>query len=801
MSEGMPTVFFGYPSRPAALREIVARAAKRLGETAGITPRTWESLSVGGRFVISEITKAIDTADLAVFEVTSLNQNVMFELGYAIGARKRVWLLYDPTDHFAERRWKQLRLLTTVGYAPYANSEHVRVAFLKEQPQLAADTIFDQAIVPALQQALFPSIFYLSSPHNSEAERDLRRRIQDEQRQGLSCQIDDATESAVQPLSWYAQQIYAANAVLIHLLSPERVGAEVHNARAALIGGLAHGMDRPLLMVAHEGYPAPIDYQDLLYVYRTANEAVSYVDRWLNRELASVHAQSRDTDVKKRRLHLATELRSLRLGEHVAENEVDILDEYFVETATFDQILEAKTMVYVGRKGTGKTANLMRASEILANDKRQLVCVVKPYGYEMDSVVRLMNRFAQADTQSYVVEALWKFLLLSEITLAAAAEIEARPFTPERKSPEAELLRYLEGEGNVLTYDFAVRLERAIEDLLKLPAGEGVEDERARITQALHDTHIEALRALLGRVLTKKTRVAVLVDNLDKPWDRGEDLDALATFLLGLLTAVVRLEHDFARSDSWRRPIPLTLAVLLRSDIFSRVVRAAREPDKIPFMRLVWDDPEVLLRVVEERFVAAKEGQAEPGELWSQYFTDQVGALPTKSYILSRILPRPRDLVYFCNAAITTAINRRHDRIESDDVLEAEKIYSQFAFEALLVEAESMGIPLETVLYYFAGQPPVIDRESVVRILEDADVPPDDRLQALENLRVLSFLGVETHNGQFAFSDDQREMQLSDVLAKRLEESRHAPYRFRIHPAFRAYLEIADEGDPVLSSV
>jgi hypothetical protein len=795
----LPSVFFGYPSRPELLRETIARAAKRLGETAGIKPKIWESLGVGGRLVISEITKAIKAADLAVFEVTALNQNVMFELGYAIGAEKRIWLLYDPSDHLADRRWKQLRLLTTVGYAPYANSEHVRIAFAKDQPHLATDTIFEQAIVPALQQALFSSLFYVSSPNNSEAERDLRRRVLEEQRQGVSCQIDDATESSVQPLSWYAQQIYAANAVVIHLLSPDRVGSEIHNARSALIGGLAHGMERPLLMVAHEGYPPPIDYQDLLYVYRSANECVTYVDRWLNTALAEVHAESRDVAVRRRRLHLATELRSLRLGEHVAENEVDILDEYFIETAAFDQVLNAKTMVFVGRKGTGKTANLIRAREILQDDKRQLVCVVKPYGYEMDSVVRLMHRFGGADSQSYVVEALWKFLLMSEITLAAAAEIEARPASPQPGSAEADLLVYLGGKGNILTYDFAVRLERAIEGLLELPSASGIEDERAQITEALHDTQIQALRALLGRVLTSKTRVAVLVDNLDKPWDKGKDLDKLSTFLLGLLTAIGRLEADFARSDSWRRPVPLTLAVLLRSDIFARVVRAAREPDKIPFTRLVWDDRELLLRVVEERYVAARDGAASPEELWEQYFVPRIGLVPTRDHILNRILPRPRDLVYFCNAAITTAINRRHDRIEPEDILEAEKIYSQFAFEALLVEDEAIGVPLETILYEFAGLTPLLSEGDLTGILDGAQVPLEERVRAID-LRVLSFLGLETRDGEFAYSDDPREMQLSDVLAKRLGEHRHSNVRYRVHPAFRPYLEIPDEGDPVMAA-
>jgi len=363
-----------------------------------------------------------------------------------------------------------------------------------------------------------------------------------------------------------------------------------------------------------------------------------------------------------------------------------VLAEYFVETAAFDEVLNSKVMVFVGRKGTGKTANLLRAGEILEDDRRRLVSIIKPFGYELEAVVRLLERFPSPDAQDYVVEALWKYLLLSEIALTAAAEIERRPASPDAGSPEAELLEYLDGPGSTLALDFAVRLERAIETLLDLPTQARIEDERARITEALHGKPIRDLRRLLGRLLERRTQVAVLIDNLDKPWDRSTNLDVLSTFLLGLLTAVGRLESDFAREDSWRRPVPLTLGVFLRSDIFARVLRVAREPDKIPFIRLAWDDPELLLRVVDERYNAAREQAATEGELWSKYFTSRVRGIETRDYILKRILPRPRDIVYFCNAAITTAVNRRHTRIEEDDIFEAERIYSQFSFEALLVE-------------------------------------------------------------------------------------------------------------------
>ena len=43
-------------------------------------------------------------------------------------------------------------------------------------------------------------------------------------------------------------------------------------------------------------------------------------------------------------------------------------------------------------------------------------------------------------------------------------------------------------------------------------------------------------------------------------------------------------------------------------------------------------------------------------------------------------------MVYMCNAAVMAAVNGRHDIVEEDDILAAEMNYSQFAYEALLVE-------------------------------------------------------------------------------------------------------------------
>jgi len=345
------TVFFGYPARPDLLRETLNNAALAIDrDIPDVRCQTWESLKIGGKLVISPILAAIDAAEVAIFEVTQLNENVMFELGYAIGSRTKIWLLRDPSEKAAERDWKKMSTLATVGFAPYANSEHIRVAYRKERPDEQKTSIFDEEIAPVLEPLSTPALFYIQNLHDNEAARALTRRVYDEEKQGLRVITADPRESAVMPLAWYGQQIYASSAVIAHFEAPTKSGAEIHNARCALIAGLARGMGRPLLMLAQLQYLAPIDYKDLLYIYGTAEYAVSYSDTWLTKNLASAYAEIKTGTLRASRLQLSTELKSLRFGDHVAENEADVLVEYFLETPAFDDVVAKRRQCSLGAK-------------------------------------------------------------------------------------------------------------------------------------------------------------------------------------------------------------------------------------------------------------------------------------------------------------------------------------------------------------------------------------------------------------------------------------------------------------------
>ena len=138
--------------------------------------------------------------------------------------------------------------------------------------------------------------------------------------------------------------------------------------------------------------------------------------------------------------------------------------------------------------------------------------------------------------------------------------------------------------------------------------------------------------------------MAILIDNLDKAWERGADYERLSRMIFGLLTAVGKVAAEFGREDRWKKRVNLTLAVFLRADIFSVVRRFAREPDKIKTLQVRWTDPALLARVIEDRYIAAKDGDAEPKDVWN-FFCAEVSGLVTEEYMLWRCLARPRDLI------------------------------------------------------------------------------------------------------------------------------------------------------------
>ncbi|PYY32972.1 hypothetical protein DEI89_11340 [Curtobacterium sp. MCBD17_030] len=549
------------------------------------------------------------------------------------------------------------------------------------------------------------------------------------------------------------------------------------------IAGVVRGFQIPLLLVVEGVFPPDARFGDCGYIYSSPIGLQEHVEAWLE-DLPTAPGTNRRLG----RLNLRVELPIQSFGQYVAEYEKDELSDYFVQTSQFRAVIDGTATVFVGRKGTGKTATMSQAVEELRKDRRNLVVAVKPTSYEFGAMTELLAAMPGDLAGEYLMLSVWTYLLYTEIGLRALSFASEQP---ARGGANLEL-QALESELGELgawpDEDISVRLERLLDQLRRDEKRDG-ESSQQFVSRALKLQRLGALRSHITSTLRTFDRVAVLLDNLDKTWERGADYRTLSRFILALLTTIGRVQKEFAREEAKGSAFRVSLAVFLRTDIHDALAVHAREPDKIDVRVVQWHDEELLSRVLEERFAAKRTTKRTDLNLWADLFDTEVRGLETRDYLMWRILPRPRDFVFLANAALTTALDRQHAIIKSSDILFAEKIYSRFAVDALMVEGDAESFDLEDVLYGFTGLDSTLSETELRSAIGDRsewEIVRDWLIQT-------SFLGVEVQPGEFRHVEGRREARKVSKLGERYARRVGGDVMFRIHPAFRADLDVRDD--------
>lgn len=778
VDNAVPSAFFAYggtpPLRAETMRDVV-RALNNRGQSA----TTWEDLSVDGQVLVTAICRRIGTSDALVAEISTMNPNVLFELGFAVARNKPVWLAYDESDVDAERLWTEVGVFSTIGRTEYGGNAEVLAARYCNQPPYQQRPLAETLLAGARPREA-NAVFAPSLPTRISAAVALEGLLE---RQSHLKILGSSEDLIIAPLTFYVGEIYRSSAVIMHLLGARRRRAAEHNARASFLAGFAYGLDLPLLMVVEAGYATPLDYRDLLFEYETSAVLQEKVKSWLD----SI-PKTPGTQRRLGRLALDIELPIRTFGQYVAEYELEELESYFIQTNEFSAVVAGDAVVYTGRKGTGKTATMSQVTKELARDRRNLVVPIKPSSYELGGLVDLMKAVGAPAHAEYLLMTIWMYLVYTEIALRAVETEKAKPASIVDHTSIYNLEQLLVSLEVSADEDLSARLERIVRRVAsELHADTPV--DHAAIAHLLRTEHLNRLRVLTREALVGYARVAVLIDNLDKNWERGADYESVSRFILSLLTTAGKIEKEFAKPSGALESLNVTLALFLRTDIYDVVRTYAREPDKIGARTVDWNDEQLLVRVLEERYAVNRTSKREAPVMWEELFCPEVRGLPTRDYFLWRTLRRPRDFVYFANAALTTAINRRHQTVESADITYAEREYSRFAIEALLVESESRGFNLEELLYEFAGLGATLSASEVAAALSGAMQPEVVR----DWLVAASFLGLEKRDGEYVYVEGETTARRKLRVVARSADLGHREACYRVHPAFRPYLEISDD--------
>ena len=788
-------VFFAFPSRPKGVGESVNLALAHLKtapqiEGTGLRFRPWPDMSVSGRRLLGEITAQIDRSTVVACDVTYPNANVAFELGYAIGRFKRVWLSLDTSIADAARDFNRSYLgLLGLGFSAYENHRELAGSLLADAPwNTSQETLLGDTYRERRPHSEDATLLYVMPPLSTDAVIAVREEISESvfHRHPI---LDDPREFANPTLEWYADKVCDADGVVVHLLSDTHRGADPHNTRASWVAGLAHGMSKPLLMLAHTHFTCPTDYQTLLREHDSAEQASALFRSW-HQSVNFRPRRSRRPDQSYSQAPQPLQLRDLSLGEPVAENETTKLDEYFVETSAFFEARSADVSIFVGRRGTGKTASFVALADDFRRDRRNHVCTVKPIGYEVEGLIHLLSEEWKTAERGFLVESLWKFLIYSELAKSVAESLAARPTHHQTTEEEQALTDYVSQRRAVLLAPFSQRLNRAVGQLRGTGALSDTETQRARISEHLHIEHLGQLRRLLGSALHSRNRVVILVDNLDHQWQAGSNTQALSTLLLGLLRVTQEIVDDFQRDLEQRRRVNIAMTIFIRSDIFSHLEPLSTEQDKWPVRRMTWNDPDLLIRVIEERLSHAGQSSLDATRVWKEAFPATITDMPPKQFIIESTLPRPRDVVYLVKEAVAIGVNGKRETVTEVDMLLARKRYSNYVFGSILAEDDPQRLMMESILYEFAGSEREVSKADALTRMRQAGVPEPDLEFYVQLLCDVNFFGIRTASG-YTFPEHESERSVLLRLGERLAIEREwGDVWFKIHPAFYDVLQI-----------
>lgn len=760
---------FLFASKPPEIAATIEAAVDELKTGEGAWA-TWRDMDLVGQMVFCEICKRMRGAATVYADVTTLNFNLLFEIGFAIGLGLAVRPIRDSSFIRDRRAFDALGVLDTFGYLDFRNAG--------ELANFVRATGAGRPLGPLVRREYRETpVYLLKGPLDTDGVVKLLSVLK---KSRVRFRTHDPSEIPRLSLHKAREQVAGSFGVVAHLLGPERDGSHVHNALSAFVCGIAVAEEKPVLMLREGEATEPIDYRDLVQPYAAVSAIEHHMAEFLPQVVDRMQQAVRGPAARPEGL-----LSELDMGDVAAENEIGGLRDYFVRTGRFDQVRKGHAQLVIGRKGAGKSAMFYGLRDAISRGREVLILDMKPEGHQFTRLREAVLKELTVGQQEYVMAAFWAYLLSAEVAHKLLSSQRERR-DAERDPKTFESYRRLEAAYRAhdleSTDDLPQRFLRQVDRIASRLRDAGKISDRDDLAEILFGGDVSTLNAAVAEYVTReKDEVWLLLDNLDKSWATRGSTEEDILILRGLLDATAQLQRSLEARD-----VVFHGVVFLRTDVYERLQGLTPDRGKDSITRLDWDDPEVFREIVRRRVVASVELTGGFDAVWVQLAPPLVGVEDSFQYTLDRTLGRPRDLLQFISAAIQVAVDRGHEKIEVDDLLQGEREYSEDMLIALVYEIEDTHPELSEALYGFQGVTTTLTKAEVAEILLASGVAATGLDEALELLLWYGFLGVAGAGeaaDQFAYN-----MRYNIPRLVHLVDS--GGHSLVVHPAFRMALAV-----------
>ena len=784
--KGQDTYFFAYPSR-SKWADFSYKLQQEL-QLRGFHGLRWEDF-INNDLIFSKVCEGIYGHDYLLAEVTEPNANVLLEIGYALAVGRLPILLQNSNW----QPWTR-SLLTTMENCHYETREDIhrymdslRAGTRKTPTSPDRRLPFLEKMGIFLEEESRGTVYHLKPKQSadwiSRVDKVLKKSY-------FKLSAMDPSDSVYDEFFPQARQIQRASLIVASLLSNKNIDWEQHNANVSLLIGFAIGLGKRVLVLQHQPLAPILDLGSMARPIETERQAEQIVTSWIDQQTRQNLRETADLHKRAQRRQDADRIRSLYLGHPDALQDSRLL-EYFVPTKEFNDAVAGRRTLFIGRRGSGKSANFQAIKEELQQHPDKIVAEIAPDDFELERIAAFVESDYELTNPKLVFQHIWNYVLTIEL-LRSLADTTDKLYTSPNDPNRVYLHQYYDAHHDEITLDFGSRVIKALDNTIPTSTDLSSSERQARVEEQLLSLRDYELGRRL-RDFAKQERLTffIVADDLDKHWksDSTQSID----LLLGLIDEVDKIQRFFGPH--------LKVVVFLREDIHRVLAQFDDDLPKRNFLRLEWTNSNLKHLVAKRLADTSEHDEADDDRVWLAMFPDAVKDLQASDYILSKSLPRPRDVLDFCQRAIDQAQRNGHPHVTAQDILAGETEFSNGLLASLSAEFRGLYPKLEDVLVYFLGIPELLPWTSFEKIA----------LEAIEANKVLlskwtqsktvcpkvlsdvfftiGLLGLSAGWGSESFFSNGR--AFSDVW----QAAGPKPH-VHIHPAFHDALEVSQPEQP-----
>ncbi len=753
--------FYAYSSDPTEIGQTIEQAVN----STDVAVETWRALNIPGHFISEKVLEAIDNCSFLAADISVLNFNVTYEIGYAIGKGKPIFLTKNKSIKEIVPTIREVGIFDTLGYQEYQNSSDL-VNFLNysipNEPLRLTSKINRKS-----------PVYLLECMHKTDWASRIVSRIK---KARYLFRSFDPNEQPRLSANDAIDQVAESHGIVVPLLSTKAVGYEVHNIRGAFIAGLADGMSKALCILQHDDDPVPLDYRDFISTAYHPDDVNEHIANFAG-EVAEAFQQ----DVGITEPSQDTFLQSVDLGSTSAENEMRTLENYYLKTDQFLKSLRGEANIVVGRKGSGKSAIFLQVRDRERNKKGNIVLDLKPDGYKLIKFKELILSFLEEGTFQHTIMAFWEYVLLLEICYKILEkDREQHKHDHTLYDPYRALAELYHADGYETEGDFSERMSSLMEKIsteYRSIHGEktNVRLDVSNLTEMLYCHDVKSLSNQIIEYMSRKEVCWLLFDNIDKGWPTSglEHEDLL--IIRALIDATKKIERQFEKGS-----VTVNTILFLRNDVYELLVKETSDRGKEASVLLDWTDPDLLRELVRLRIISNNiNGDNSFESLWPKICISHYAGEESSQYLIERSLMRPRFLLNLISQCKSFAVNLNHDRVLKEDIEKGLTAYSTDLLTDIGYEIHDVENNVDDVLYAFIGSNSVVTKDEIFAILGEFNVSNQFFEKIFELLLWYGFIGLRINGETKYIYDFNYSMQLMAGIIKKKGNIEYA-----INPAF-----------------